>query len=189
MTGQKRDVHQWLARAIPRDRTAIDLGDWIPAAVLVPVVPREDAARLILTRRAMSVATHKGQISFPGGTSEAGDTDAAATALREAHEEIGLPPTMVSVLGSLDDYVTITGFRITPLLGIVEPTAVLTPDPAEVDEVFEVALDDLRRPEVHAIVTDDFGGIVRSYHAYTVGERVIWGATAAILHRVLSRIQ
>src|SRR6266545_6615128 len=120
-----------------------------PAAVLVPVVRREGGLTVLFTRRTAHLNDHAGQISFPGGRSEPGDTGAAETALREAAEEIGLAAAQVEVLGKLQEYVTVTGYRVTPVVGLVTPPLELRLDEFEVAEVFEVPLEFLLDPANH----------------------------------------
>ncbi|MDD5307460.1 MAG: CoA pyrophosphatase [Deltaproteobacteria bacterium] len=168
-----------------RGRIMIHRPDLTPSAVLVPVVERDGAPSLILTRRTMKVAAHKGEISFPGGVREPEDRDAVATALRESREEIGLDPGAVRVLGPLDDMATTTGFVITPVLGIVRPDAALAPEPVEVAEVVEAPFADLMDPARHELVTEEFDGASVRYHRYRVAGLDIWGATAWIIHRLL----
>src|SRR5439155_23870855 len=115
-------------------------GEPIPAAVLVPLVNRPLGLQVLLTQRSADLPDHPGQIRFPGGRVEPADASSAAAALREATEEIGLPPDRVSVLGHLSDYETVTGYRVTPVVGWVEPPFAITADPVEVADVFEVPL-------------------------------------------------
>ncbi|HHN74684.1 MAG TPA: CoA pyrophosphatase, partial [Acidobacteria bacterium] len=113
----------------------------LPAAVLLPVVVRPAGPGLLLTLRTAHLAQHPGQVSFPGGRREPGDADPMATALRETQEEIGLDPARVEVAGVLPTYSTVTGFSVVPVVGLLEPPIDLKPDPREVAEVFEVALE------------------------------------------------
>lgn len=152
-----------------------------PAAVLVPLVERRGAWSVLLTRRTEHLANHAGQISFPGGRFEDGDEDAIACALREAEEETGLNPACVQILGHLDDYVTVTGFRVVPVVGAVRPPFHLTPDPYEVAEVFEVPLPFFLDAANHQKVQREIGGRSRPYYAMPYGDYYIWGATAGML--------
>jgi len=168
-------------RALDRERTVIARSDLVRAAVLVPIVWREGEAFILFTQRTMSVARHKGQISFPGGAAEREDTDSIATALREAREEIGLDPGLVEIAGILSDGVTSTGFVVTPVVGFVDAKAPYTADPAEVAEVFELPLSRLADPAAHKVeIIDDCG---RSYlnHSFAVDGRLVWGVTGRIL--------
>ncbi len=152
-----------------------------PAAVLVPVVRRESGLTVLLTRRTAHLNDHAGQISFPGGRSEPGDADAARTALREAAEEIGLKPARVEVLGELHPYVTVTGYRVTPVVGLVTPPLDLRPDDFEVAEVFEVPLEFLLDPANHQRNRVLSEGRERVYYAMPYRQYYIWGATAGML--------
>ena len=151
------------------------------AAVLVPIVRRERELTVIFTQRTVHLKAHSGQVSFPGGRAEPHDATPEYTALREAHEEIGLPMERVEVLARLPDYLTRTGFRVTPVVGLLEPPLVLTPDPREVDEVFEVPLAFLLDPSNHQRRTRELQGRTVGYYVMEFGERVIWGATAGML--------
>ncbi|MBK1663710.1 CoA pyrophosphatase [Rhodospirillum rubrum] len=162
--------------------------DCRPAAVLVPLVDHPGAPSLLLTRRTAHLANHAGQIAFPGGRSEPEDASAEATALREAAEEIGLPASLVDILGRLDDYVTVTGFCVTPIVGVVSPAFRLIPDPFEVEDAFEVPLAFVLDGANHRRETRLVKGERRAFYAMPYGEHYIWGATAAMLmnlHAVL----
>jgi len=151
------------------------------AAVLVPLVSRPEGATLLLTQRTDHLACHAGQICFPGGRLEPTDVNATDAALRETEEEIGLTRDRIDLIGRLDTYVTRTGFRITPLVGVVRQPFEIVPDPTEVADVFEVPLAlilDAGHPKQHS---RDIGGKPRRYYAFPYGNRDIWGATAGIL--------
>lgn len=153
-----------------------------PAAVLVPLVHRDEGMTVLLTQRTAHLAHHPGQVSFPGGRLEDCDgNDAVTCALRETEEEIGLPPAHVTVLGRLDDYVTATGFHVTPVVGLVRPPFDLLPDPFEVAEVFEVPLPFLLDGGNHVLHRREIDGRSRPFWQMVWQERVIWGATAGIL--------
>jgi 8-oxo-dGTP pyrophosphatase MutT (NUDIX family) len=159
-----------------------------PAAVLVPLVNREQGLQVLLTRRSPDLADHAGQISFPGGRLDPCDSTPADCALRESREEIGLPSSRVEILGELHPYETVTGYRVTPVVGWVEPPFELQPDPIEVADVFEVPLAFLLDSSNHQRHFRVMGTHRRDYYAIPYGDRFIWGATAAmivILHRAL----
>ncbi len=151
------------------------------AAVLVPLVEHDEGLSVLLTQRTAHLAAHAGQISFPGGGVEQGDDDAEDTALRETEEEIGLPREHVDLLGRLDTYVTRTGFRVTPVVGLIRPPFTLRPDPYEVAEVFEVPLSFILDPAKRERRSAEFKGALRHFWAFPYGQRFIWGATAGML--------
>ena len=152
-----------------------------PAAVLVPFVRREAGLTILLTQRTDHLYDHAGQISFPGGRSEAHDESPAATALRETFEEIGLPHSHVEVLGLLPEYTTVTGYRVTPVAGLVSSPPTLSLDAFEVAEAFEVPLRFFLDPANHQRNTLQFQGRTRHYYAMPYEQRYIWGATAGML--------
>ncbi len=154
----------------------------IPAAVLVPVVNHPHGPTLMFTQRTSHLYDHAGQISFPGGRVDDTDADREATALREAEEETGLHPSKVDIIGRLPNYDIMTGFRVTPIVGWVEPPYDLQPDPFEVEKVFEVPLDFLLDPANHEEHSREVNGIIRHYYAILYGEHYIWGATAGMVH-------
>jgi 8-oxo-dGTP pyrophosphatase MutT (NUDIX family) len=165
-----------------RPRFRNGASDYVAASVLVPIVLREAAPTMLLTQRTAHLNAHAGQVSFPGGSAESGDADAIATALRETEEEIGLRHDRVEVIGRLSEYLTVTGFRVTPIVALVHPPFTLVLDAFEVDSVFEVPLPFLLDPANHErrrAVT--FEGEVRHFTAMPYGDRFIWGATAAML--------
>ena len=159
-----------------------------PAAVLVPVVERPGELTILLTRRTDHLADHAGQISFPGGRIEAGDPTPESAALREAQEEIGLPPERVRLLGRLESYITRTGFDVTPVVGLVNPPIELALDPFEVAEAFEVPLAFLLDPANHQRHHRAIAGRVCQFHAMTHGQYYIWGATAGMLMNLYERL-
>lgn len=175
---------------VARRRVRIERSDLTPAAVLLPIVFRDGESRLIFTKRTMNVAKHKGQISFPGGMSEPEDDGPVATALREAEEEIGLDPSLVDVVGAIDDQITVTGFVVTPVIGFVAARAEFTPDPVEVDELFEVPIDELRDPSRSDVGTVEWQGEpVETQRYFTESGRLIWGATARIIAAFLAALE
>lgn len=152
-----------------------------PAAVLVPLVRRPAGLTILLTQRTDHLYDHAGQISFPGGRSEVHDESPAATALRETFEEIGLPQSHVEVLGSLPEYTTVTGYHVTPVVGLVSAPPALSLDAFEVAEAFEVPLAFLLDPVNHQRNTLQYQGRTRHYYAMPFENRYIWGATAGML--------
>ncbi len=136
---------------------------------------------MLFTQRSADLPDHPGQISFPGGRVEPDDASLAAAALRETVEEVGLPSDRVAVLGQLAQYETVTGYRVTPVVGWVEPPFDLAPDPVEVADVFEVPLAFLLDPANQQRHFRMLGALRRDYWAIPYGERYIWGATAAML--------
>ena len=149
--------------------------------MLVPLVRREGGLTVLFTRRTAHLNEHAGQISFPGGRCEPGDAYAAETALREAAEEIGLAAERVEVLGELHKYVTVTGYRVTPVVGLVTPPLELRLDDFEVAEVFEVPLEFLLDPANHLRNRIVHAGRERHYYAIPYRQYYIWGATAGML--------
>ena len=154
----------------------------MPAAVLVPIVNQPGGLTLLLTQRTAHLRDHAGQISFPGGRVDEGDADRIATALRETEEETGLSRSRVEIVGQLPDYDIPTGFRVTPIVGWIEPPFELRPDPFEVADVFEVPLQFFLDPANHQRHSDVRNGRIRHFYAMPYGERNIWGATAGMLH-------
>jgi 8-oxo-dGTP pyrophosphatase MutT (NUDIX family) len=158
-----------------------------PAAVLVPIVDHPEPT-VLLTQRTKDLSNHPGQISFPGGKIDKGDTDPLAAALRETDEEIGLDPSHIEPLGFLEVYMTTLGFRIVPVIARVKPGFSLKLNTSEVDDTFEVPLAflmDQANVKRHA---RDWDGLTRHYYAITFGERYIWGVTAGILRNLYDRI-
>jgi 8-oxo-dGTP pyrophosphatase MutT (NUDIX family) len=164
-----------------------DAFESMPAAVLVAVVDRQEPT-VILTERPLTMRQHPGQISFPGGRIEPGDDGPIAAALREAHEEIGLPPSRVEVIGIADIYQTITGFEVTPVVGVLPPGLDLCPYPGEVADMFEAPLRFLLDPTRHVIRTAMFRGKERRFYEIDWEGRRIWGATAAMIVNLSRRL-
>lgn len=173
-----------------------ELDDLLPsrslaeAAVLVGLVPRAGAGpQVLLTLRTTALRHHAGQVSFPGGRVEPADAGVLATALRESREEIALDAHQVAPLGYLDPLLTVSGFRVTPVVAVVDPGYVARPAPTEVAEVFEVPLDYLMSAEHLRQVEINHAGRPRSVLEYDWPGRRIWGATAAILYNLRRRLE
>jgi 8-oxo-dGTP pyrophosphatase MutT (NUDIX family) len=161
---------------------------WSPAAVLVALVEHEAGLNVLLTRRADALRKHSGQIAFPGGRREPGETPWAA-ALREAEEEIGLDPGLVSLAGLSSPYRTGTGFEVTPVVGFVKPGFALAPNPDEVADIFETPFLFLMNPDNHERrVWERADGARRQFYAMTHDDRTIWGATAGMLRALYERL-
>lgn len=154
------------------------------AAVLIPFVERPSGTQVLLTKRADHLRHHKGQISFPGGRIERADPSPVEAALRETHEEVGIPQSQVDVIGELSVYRTRTGFDINPILGLVRPPLDYRADPSEVDEIFEMPLEFLLDPANHEMHSRVFQGYERYYYVIPYLDYNIWGATAAMLINV-----
>jgi 8-oxo-dGTP pyrophosphatase MutT (NUDIX family) len=157
------------------------------AAVLAPIVARPEGLTVLLTLRATQLRSHSGQVAFPGGKIDPGETPLAG-ALREAREEIGLEERFIEPLGWLDPYLTGTGFRIAPLVALVEPDFTLTINPHEVEAAFETPLAFLMDEANHEIHEREWSGRKRRYYAMPYEDRYIWGATAGMLRNLWERL-
>ncbi len=157
------------------------------AAVLVPIVARPSGLTVLLTLRASHLRAHSGQVAFPGGKIEPGEA-AQETALREAEEEIGLERRFIEPLGWLDPYLTGTGYRIAPLVALVEPGFTLTISADEVADAFETPFAYLMNPDNHLLQEREWQGISRKFYAMPHEERYIWGATAGMLRNLWERL-
>jgi 8-oxo-dGTP pyrophosphatase MutT (NUDIX family) len=181
LVGASPEVVARMRASLPTRRT--------PAAVLVPLVEHDSGLTVLLTQRATTLKDHAGQISFPGGRIEPSDVDAWHAALREAHEEIGLLPSLVEFAGYLPDHVVISGFRVTPVVGFVKPEYQLRIATAEVHDVFEVPLDYILDAANHKTRQRQIGELTVEIHDIPYGERNIWGATAGMLMTFRRRLQ
>jgi 8-oxo-dGTP pyrophosphatase MutT (NUDIX family) len=173
-----------------------DLGDPLtdedqsvtPAAVLVPIVDRPEPG-VIFTIRTDLMRRHAGQVAFPGGRIDPEDDGPVEAALREAQEEIALPPDQVDVIGTADTYRTITGFEVTPVIGVVPPDLPLRPHPGEVAGIFEASLHFILRPEHQIVRTVQWQGRERNYYEIDWRGHRIWGATAAMIVNLSRRLE
>jgi 8-oxo-dGTP pyrophosphatase MutT (NUDIX family) len=160
-----------------------------PAAILLAVWLRPEGASLILTKRASHLKHHPGQIACPGGKVDLEDASPEAAALREAREEIGLPEASVQILGRLPAHETVTGYLVTPIIGVLRGAFQPVAEAGEVEEVFTVPLAHLLRPENYAIERRLWRGIWRRYYAVPYGPYYIWGATARVLRGLAERVE
>lgn len=160
----------------------------VPAAVLVPVI-LGDAPSVLLTKRTSHLNKHAGQVSFPGGRIDPEDPSPEAAALREAWEEVGLPPASVEVLGRLNDQVTGTGYRITPVLAALPPALRYEISPHEVEAIFELPMSVVLDPDAPRRQRQHVGGKWREYWVWPHPDHFIWGATAAILVQLAERLR
>src|SRR5688500_2047930 len=161
-------------------------GEHRQAAVLVAITDRVEPG-LILTQRREHLRTHAGQVAFPGGRIDEGE-DAPAAALREAREELGLNPALVRLLGEADPYCTVTGYWVTPVIGVIPPDLELEPNPTEVADWFEAPLDFVLDPANQRRMSAEYRGRMRHYYQIEWQGRHIWGATAAMLVNLSKRI-
>jgi len=177
---------QWQGRS---EQALVEPDNAIQAAVLVPLINRNSGITVLFTQRTTHLAEHAGQISFPGGRVEEGDASMQDTALREAEEEIGLPRSQVDILGMLPDYYIATGFRVTPVVGLIEAPFPVTLDNFEVAEIFEVPLQFFLNPANHEQHSTNSHGRSRQYYAMPYQGRFIWGATAGILYNLYQALR
>ena len=157
------------------------------AAVLAPLILHDGPPRFLFTVRSPDLTKHAGQISFPGGGRDTGET-LRETALRETREEIGIAADFIDILGCFDPYETVTAYQVTPFVGVVKPGFSVTPDHREVSEVFETPFEFLMNPANHVLEEREFRGQTRRFWAMPYGDRYIWGATAGMRHALHARL-
>lgn len=170
------------------DVIPVEHGIKSPAAVLIALMERDGALSVILTKRAQHLRHHPGQIAFPGGKVEVSDSSPEAASLREAHEEIGLPPESVEVFGKLPEHLTVTGFTVQPILGFVHEPFAPVLDEGEVEEIIFAPLSHLIDPAKYSVQGRQFRGAYRKYYTVPYGPHYIWGATARMTLGLAERI-
>jgi 8-oxo-dGTP pyrophosphatase MutT (NUDIX family) len=181
--GMARDV-----QLIPHDsNVGLSGGPRVAAAVLIAVTDQAEPT-VILTQRPQSMRKHPGQVAFPGGRVDETDADVIAAALREAEEEVSLPPSLVRIIGTTDVYRTITDYEITPVIAVTPPGLVLVPNDEEVAAIFEVPLAYLLDPANHAVKQTIYAGLDREYFEIHWQDRRTWGATAAMIVNLSRRL-
>ncbi len=153
----------------------------IEAAVLIPIIAHSDGPSVLMTVRTHQLKDHAGQVAFPGGRRDPGDVSPEATALRETEEEVAIPRTAIRSIGRLAPYNTRTGYRVIPIVGIIEPPIAPRPEPTEVEEIFEVPLKFLLDRQNHQRHSHDVAGTSREFYAMPYGRFYIWGATAGMI--------
>lgn len=158
------------------------------AAVLIPITDRPEPG-VILTQRPENLRNHAGQVAFPGGKIDESDADEIAAALREAQEELAIPPADVNIIGTTDIYYSGSGYRITPVIGVIPPDLDLRPNPGEVEDWFEIPLTQLLNLENFTQRRAMWNGQERQYYDMTWQDRRIWGVTAGIIVNLARRMQ
>ncbi|WP_050514302.1 CoA pyrophosphatase [Aeromonas finlandensis] len=185
------DRHELLTRFLlqqPAPAHRLAIGGLSPAAVLIPIVAREDGLYMLLTRRSPHLRHHAGQISFPGGRQDPGDENLIATALRETEEELGIPARLIEVIGTLNQLNTVSRFEVLPVLGLLEPDYPLTLSPDEVEHAFEVPLDHLLDRRNHIPLTIARGGKQHTIYWIPWQQHFIWGATASMINQLAQHL-
>jgi len=177
------DANRWPAKF--REQASAGLK---AAGVLVPIFDRQGGLTVLLTERSSGLRLHAGQVSFPGGRMEEADSDIVATALREAHEEVGIDPASVEIAGYLDPSPTVSGYAVTPVVGLIGPGVTIEIDPAEVRAAFEVPLDFLLDEGNQGHSTRQFEGVTLNIVEFDYAGRRIWGATASMLVQLRKKL-
>jgi 8-oxo-dGTP pyrophosphatase MutT (NUDIX family) len=177
-----------IPRALAQRFDERSIAELKPAAVLVPIIARAGELQVLFTQRSLAMRAHPGQISFPGGGRDAGDVDIVATALREADEEIGLDPRFVRVIGMLDDYPTISNYRITPVVGLVDPSAQVRADGVEATALLEIPLAFVLDAANYRRGTIEREGVEVWFYEIQFGAHRVWGATAGMLNNLREKI-
>ena len=180
--------HDGEAPVLFGDQRLEGITEFTPAAVLAAVTEREGEPGILLLHRPSDMRSHPGQIAFPGGKIDPGES-AVEAALREAHEELGIDPGAVRVIGTSDVYRTHSGFEITPVLGIVPPDIKIIPNPTEVAQWFEAPLGHVLDPANHVGQWVEWEGSMRAYYEIVWQEHQIWGVTAALLVNLSRRLK
>jgi len=170
------DSDRWPAKFLEQASTGLRA-----AGVLVPIIDRQSGLTVLLTQRSSELRVHAGQVSFPGGRMEASDSDIVATALREAHEEVGIYPDSVEIVGYLDPSPTVTGYAVTPVVGVIGSSVSIDVDPGEVEAAFEVPLAFLLDEGNQGHSQREFDGVMLNIVEFNYAGRRIWGATASML--------
>ena len=185
MTGSAEATPAWIAIGPEPDRPV----KMVDAAVLVPLIDRADGMTVLLTQRAADMKSHAGQISFPGGRFEAADTSPEDTALRETEEEIGIPRTKIQILGRLNTRETGSGFRVVPVVGLIQPPFTLHLCLDEVASAFEVPLDFVMEPGNHRLERRIQNGVEREFYVMPYNEHHVWGLTARLLNSLAEHLR
>ncbi len=175
-----------------RDKPRVDDNSLKNASVLFGIIDRVEGASVLLTKRTETLSSHKGQVALPGGKIDASDASAESAALREAYEEVGVEPEFVTVLGRLGDYISGSGYRVSPVVGIIDPAFTLRINQHEVAEAFEVPLSFLMNEENHQLGSAVWNGTERFFYKMPFGEgrdvKPIWGLTAGVIRMIYDRV-
>ncbi len=158
------------------------------AAVLMPIIERQNGLNVVFTKRTQRLKSHSGQVSFPGGKIDESDESAQFAALRETHEEIGVGSDAIEILGQLPDYYTGSGYHISPVVGMMDAKAEFTANPHEVEHIFEVPLNFLMNPDNHHISSKSFENIERYFYVMPWGKHHVWGVTAGIVRMFYNQV-